>query len=69
MTRAELETYAKTLTQTRLSFARGELDSSGNRIKLVDVPWDVAIVKIIQLTGWRIVEETEDITPTLRLEP
>lgn len=69
MTRAELEGYAARLRATGLSFARDEVDRSGNRVALIDVPWDQVILKVMRLTGWRIVEETPKPVTTLRLEP
>ncbi len=71
MNRAELESYATRLEGTGIRFVRGERDGSGNLTRLVEVPWDAALVQIVRLTGWRVVEETDD-APTvipLRVEP
>jgi hypothetical protein len=60
MNRSEVERYAKKLEASGIQFSRGELDGSGNRVGLVDIPWEAALLQIIRLTGWCIVEEVEE---------
>ena len=70
MDRVLLEGYAARLQDTGLNFARGTShDGGANLAQLVDVPWDQAIVRIISLTGWRVVDEEGVMeTPILKLE-
>lgn len=56
MTASEIAAIAARLEATGLTFARGELDRSGNRTALVPVPWESALVRILGMTGWRIAD-------------
>ena len=63
--------YAARLAASGLHLARTEHDGSGNVLRLVEIPWESALPKIVSLTNWRIIDERHeweaaDVTPIRR---
>lgn len=53
----QLTDYSERLEATGLSFAvTKSSDGGANMSHLEELPWDVVIVKLLSLTGWRIVD-------------
>jgi hypothetical protein len=69
MTGKELESYASAFRETGLSFAKITASNGFNRDGLEELPWEVAIVHIIRVTGWAMVDDrgTGEETPVIPL--
>lgn len=72
MNAAMLRDYAERLEATGLSFARLDRDPGfvGVRHTYKAGPWDAAILRLANATGWTIVDERVVADPAqLRIEP
>lgn len=61
--RKQLDDYSQRFRSTGLTYAYHERDGSGNVTKLIEIPWEQAIMLILQKTGWTVFDRGEEATP------
>ena len=65
--RASQEKIAKRLEDSGVYIYARQRDGGGNVRKTEEVPWSVALVRIVQLMGWGFAIQDED-TPVISID-